>query len=131
MRKKRLFEERAGKLGLAQTADRAKLGEFEARYAELEERVRTAKTRRSLLLKEIAVTRGAPASKEDITGCAASGLDEPFDAFRRIEERIAGEAETAASGREIERERRERDDRLVHEEIENIKKNLNKGGGKK
>ena len=131
VRKKRLLEERAGKLTLAQTGDRAKLKDFEARYAELEDRVRTAKTKRTLLLKEIAIMKGAPASKEDITGCAASGFDEPFDTFRRIEERVAEETETIASDREREREERDREARLVREEVENLKKNINKGGGKK
>lgn len=131
VRKKRLLEERAGKLGLALDGDRAKLGEFEARYAGLEDRVRTAKTRRTLLLKEIAVMKGAPASKEDITGCAASGFDEPFDTFRRIEERVTEEVETISSDREKEREEREREERLVREEVESLKKNINKGGGKK
>jgi len=131
VRKKRLLEERAGKLDLAEAGDRAMLGEFEARYVELEDRVRTAKTRKTLLLKEIAIVKGAPALKEDITGCAASGFDEPFDAFRRIEERVTEETETAASDREREREERDREARLVREEVENLKKNLSKGGGKK
>lgn len=93
--------------------------------------MRTAKTRRTLLLKEIAVMKGAPASKEDITGCAASGFDEPFDTFRRIEERVTEEVETISSDREKEREEREREERLVREEVESLKKNINKGGGKK
>ena len=131
MRKKRLLEERAGKLTLAQTGDRAKLKDFEARYAELEDRVRTAKTKKTLLLKEIAIMKGAPASKEDITGCAASGFDEPFDTFRRIEERVTEETESMTSDREREREERDREARLVREEVENLKKNINKGGGKK
>ena len=131
VRRKRILDEKAGKLELAQAGDRAKIHDFEARYTELEERVRTAKTKRTLLLKEIAITKGAPPSKEDITGCAASGTDEPFDTFRRIEERVVEEAESVISDRERERESREREDRLVREEIENLKKNLSKGGGKK
>ena len=131
VRKKRLLEEKVGKLALAQSGDRAKLGDFEARYTELDERVRTARTKRTLLLKEIAIMKGAPASKEDITGCAATGFDEPFDTFRRIEERVADETESMASDREREREERDREARLVREEVENLKKNINKGGGKK
>lgn len=131
VKKKRLLEERAGKLDIAVAGDRTKLGVFEARYAELEDRVRTAKTRRSLLLKEITVMKGAPVSKEDITGCASSAFDEPFDTFRRIEERVAEEVETMASDREREKEEREREAEFVREEVESLKKNINKGGGKK
>ncbi|HVY55784.1 MAG TPA: PspA/IM30 family protein, partial [Thermodesulfobacteriota bacterium] len=131
VRKKRMLEEKAGKLSLAQAGDRAKLNDFEARYAELEERVRTAKTKRALLLKEIAITKGAPASKEDITGCAASGTDEPFDTFRRAEERVTEDTEAYAQDRERESEEREREARLVREEVENLKKSLSKGGSRK
>jgi phage shock protein A len=131
VRKKRMLEEKERKLALTQSGDRTKLADYEARYADLERRVETAKTKRTLLLKEISVLKGAPASKEDITGCAGSRIDEPFDIFRKVEERITEETVLFASNGEKEREEREREARLVQEEVESMKKNLNKGGGKK
>lgn len=131
VRKKRVLEEKERKLSLTQTGDRAKLTDYEARYADLERRVETAKTKRALLLKEISVMKGAPASKEDITGCAGSRIDEPFDIFRKVEERITEETVLFAADGEKEREEREREARLIQEEVESMKKNLNKGGGKK
>ncbi|MCI0480127.1 MAG: PspA/IM30 family protein [Candidatus Dadabacteria bacterium] len=131
VRKKRTLEEKERKLALTQSGDRVKLTDYEARYADLERRVETAKTKRMLLLKEISVMKGAPASKEDITGCAGSRIDEPFDIFRKVEERITEEAVLFAADGEKEREEREREARLVQEEVESMKKNLGKGGGKK
>ncbi len=130
VRKKRTLEEKGRKLALTQSGDRAKLGEYEARYADLERRVETAKTKRALLLKEIGVMKGLPAGKEDVTGCAARS-EEPFDTLRKVEERIAEESELFAADIEKEREEREREARLVQEEVDSMKKNLNKGGGKK
>ena len=75
--------------------------------------------------------KGAPAGKEDITGCAGSRTDEPFDIFRKVEERITEETVLFAADGEKEREEREREARLIQEEVESMKKNLNKGGGKK
>jgi phage shock protein A len=131
VRKKRMLEEKERKLALTQSGDRTKLADYEARYADLERRVETAKTKRTLLLKEISVMKGAPASKEDITGCPGSRIDEPFDIFRKVEERITEETVLFAAGAEKEREEREREARLIQEEVESMKKNLNKGGGKK
>ena len=131
VRKKRTLEEKGRKLALMQSGDRAKLAEFEARYAELERRVENAKTKRALLLKEIGVMKGAPAAKEDITGCAGAFAEGPFDIFRKVEERVAEETMLFAADGEKEREEREREARLIREEVENMKKNLGKGGGKK
>lgn len=131
VRKKRMLEEKERKLALTQSDDRAKLADYEARYADLERRVETAKTKRTLLLKEISTMKGAPASKEDITGCSGSRIDEPFDIFRKVEERVTEETVLFAADGEKEREEREREARLIQEEVESIKKNLNKGGGKK
>ncbi len=131
VRKKRTLEEKERKLALTQSGDRAKLTDYEGRYADLERRVETAKTKRTLLLKEISVIKGAPAGKEDITGRAGSLVDEPFDIFRKVEERITEETVLFAADGEKEREEREREARLVQEEVESMKKNLSKGGGKK
>jgi len=131
VRKKRTLEEKGRKLALTQSGDRAKLAEYEARYAELERRVENAKTKRALLLKEIGVMKGTPAAKEDITGCAGAFAEGPFDIFRKVEERVAEETMLFAADGEKEREEREREARLIREEVENMKKNLGKGGGKK
>jgi phage shock protein A len=131
VRKRRALEEKARKLSLAQAGDRGKLKDYEGRYAELDQRVQAAKTKRTLLLKEIGIMKGAPASKEDITGCAGAYAEEPFDIVRRVEERVTEEAELFTRDREKEREEREREERLIHEEVENLRRNLSKGGGKK
>jgi phage shock protein A len=131
VRKKRTLEEKERKLAISQSGDRAKLTDYEGRYADLERRVETAKTKRTLLLKEIVVMKGAPKSKEDVTGCAGSLVDEPFDIFRKVEERVTEETVLFAADAEKEREEREREARLIQEEVESIKKNLGKGGGKK
>ncbi len=131
VRKRRTLEDKGRKLALTQSGDRARLAEYEARYADLERRVENAKTKRSLLLKEIGVMKGAPAAKEDITGCAGAFAEGPFDIFRKVEERVAEETVLFVSDGEKEREEREREERLIREEVESMKKNLGKGGGKK
>ncbi|MEW6144062.1 MAG: PspA/IM30 family protein [Thermodesulfobacteriota bacterium] len=131
VRKKRTLEEKARRLAVAQAGDRGKLKDYESRYAELDQRVQVAKTKRTLLLKEIGVMKGSPASKEDITGCAGAYAEEPFDVFRKVEERVTEEAGLFAADREKEREEREHETRLIHEEVENLRRNLNKGGGRK
>jgi phage shock protein A len=131
VRKKRALEEKARRLALTQAGDRAKLKDYEIRYAELDQRVQVAKTKRTLLLKEIGTMKGVPASNEDITGCAGTHAEEPFDVFRKVEERVTEEAELFTADRDKEREEREREARLIQEEVENLKRNINKGGGKK
>jgi phage shock protein A len=131
VRKKRALEEKESRLALSQAGDRAKLRDYESRYAELDQRVQAAKTKRTLLLKEIGIMKGAPVSKEDITGCAGAYAEEPFDVVRRVEERVTEEAGLFAADRGKEREEREREERLIREEVENLKRNLSKGGGKK
>lgn len=131
VRKKRVIEEKGRKLAITRAADRARLGDYDARYAELERRVEAAKTRRTLLLKEIGIMKGSPASKEDISGCPGTHVDEPFHIFRKVEERVSAEAGIFEADREKEREEREREERLVREEVESLKKNIGKGGAKK
>ena len=131
VRKKRVHEEKERKLALSRAGDRAKLRDYEERYADFELRVQAARTKRTLLLKEICIMKGAPASKEDITGCAGPRAEEPFSVFRKVEERITEETDLFASDSQKEKEEREREERLILEEVENMKKNLNKGGGKK
>lgn len=131
VRKRRILEEKERRLGINLTKDRSKLRDYEERYAGLENRVQAAKTKRTLLLREISLAKGAPAEKEDITGCPESLTEEPFCTFRKIEERVEEESESFGAAREKEKEAWEREERLIAEEVEILKKNMNKGGGKK
>ena len=131
VRKRRILEEKERRLGINLTKDRSKLRDYEERYAGLENRVQAAKTKRTLLLREISLAKGAPAGKEDITGCPESLTDEPFSVFRKIEERVEEESVPFSMAREKEKEAREREEKLIAEEVEMLKKNINKGGGKK
>jgi hypothetical protein len=66
--------------------------------------------------------------REEIVGV---DLEEPFSLLRKMEVRVEEEAESTYLGQEKEKEAWEKEEKLINEEIEVLKRNIKKGGGKK
>lgn len=130
VRKRRVIDEEHRVIELRLKEDRLKLSDYDERFSELEERVRAAKQRKGLLIKEISLGKdtGFP------TGAGASvnraRAEDPFSVFSKMEERVERETELSSSSRKNGEDRLEKERKLVDEEIDAIKKNLSKGGKK-
>ena len=61
----------------------------------------------------------------------APHIGDPFSVFNKMEERVEQTREFSAASREKMKASVENENRLIDEEIENIKKTLGKGGSKK
>lgn len=131
LRKRRILEEEERRLRIRQGEDKDKLREMEASFKELESRVQTAKARRGVLVNNIRLRRGLTGGlnvREEIVGV---DLEEPFSLLRKMEVRVEEEAESTYLGQEKEKEAWEKEEKLINEEIEVLKRNIKKGGGKK
>jgi len=130
IRRRRALDEKKRRLDIEQSREEEALKEFEKKYSELESRVQAARSKKTLLLKDISMRRGDFSSEES---GAFAGLrsDETFTIFRKMEERVEGERVQFTSTREKEREAWEREEKLIDEEIALLKKEIGKGGGKK
>lgn len=130
VRRRRLIDEKERHLSALQVKEEEALTEYETQYESLAERVRAAKEKKTILLCEISSRESG--RRESTEGSSAEcPSEEPFQVFRRIEERVAGEIAFLESTRDRNKEAWEREERLVAEEIEAIKKNIQKGGNKK
>ena len=130
VRRRRLIDEKERHLSALQAKEKEALSEYEARYESLAERVRAAKEKKTVLLCEISSKEGgSPESPESSSPEYRS--EEPFRVFRKIEERVAGEIAFLENARANDKEAWEREERLVAEEVEAIKKNIQKGGSRK
>lgn len=131
LRKRRILEEEERRLRIRQGEDKDKLREMEASFKELESRVQTAKARRGVLVNNIRLRKGLAGGlnvREEIVGV---DLEEPFSLLRKMEVRVEEEAESTYLGQEKEKEAWEKEEKLINEEIEVLKRNIKKGGGKK
>lgn len=131
VRKRRVLEREKRKLDIDHSEERLKLKESERRYGELEGRVQAAKSRRSLLLMDINLGRGGVLSEQGTAECLRTEGADPFVLFRKMEERVEGDGGLSNSSREMEREAWEREERLIEEEVANLKKDIKQGGSKK
>ena len=130
VRRRRLIDEKERHLSALQAKEEEALSEYEAQYESLAERVHAAKEKKTVLLCEISSREGG--RRESLDGSSAEYFsEEPFQVFRRIEERVAGEIAFLESTRDRDKDAWEREERLVAEEVEAIKKNIQKGGSKK
>jgi len=129
VRRRRLVDEKERHLSALQAKEEEALSEYEAQYESLAERVRAAKEKKTVLLCEISSRQSGGESHAGFSAECPS--EEPFQVFRRIEERVAGEIAFLESTRERDKDAWEREERLVAEEVEAIKKNIQKGGNKK
>jgi phage shock protein A len=125
VRRRRALVEKKRRLDMEQSREEATLKEFEKKYSELESRVQAAKSKKALLLKDISMRRGDISSDES-GAFAGFRSDETFTVFRKMEERVEGERADFTSTQE-----KEREEKLIDEEIAALKKEIGKGGGKK
>ncbi|MCL4243536.1 MAG: PspA/IM30 family protein [Candidatus Dadabacteria bacterium] len=128
VRRRRLIDEKVRHLSAVQAKEEEALTEYQARYESLGERVKAAKEKKTVLLCELSSREGASQESPE-SSSPECRTEEPFYVFRRIEERVAGELASLETARD--KEAWEREERRVAEEIEAIKKNIQKGGNKK
>lgn len=128
VRRRRLIDEKVRHLSAVQAKEEEALTEYQARYESLGERVKAAKEKKTVLLCELSSREGVSQESPE-SSSPECRTEEPFYVFRRIEERAAGELASLETARDKEAWKRE--ERLVAEEIEAIKKNIQKGGSRK
>ncbi|HWP93989.1 MAG TPA: PspA/IM30 family protein [Thermodesulfobacteriota bacterium] len=128
LRKRRDFEEEERKLNISQTRDEEKLKEMGDALKVLEDRVQMVKAKRNVLIKDIRLRRGMSDKTKAVEAVDEVGFEEPFSIMRKMEERIEEEGEHTFIREEKEEEAREREEKLINEEIEALKRNIKKGG---
>ncbi len=132
IRKKRVIMENENRLKVKQNDEKGFLSEMESTLKELEARVQMTKVKRKILFNNFMLDEGA----KTITGESKDfrrnyDTAEQFSVFSRMEERIEDEVEFNSLKREQAKEHWEKQEKLVNEELEKIKKDFIKGGNKK
>jgi len=132
IRKKRVIVEDENRLKVKQNDEKGFLSEMESTLRELEARVQMTKVKRKILFNNFMLDEGA----KTITGVSKGfwrnyDTAEQFSVFSRMEERIEDEVEFNSLKREQAKEHWEKQEKLVNEELEQIKKDFKKGGNKK
>ena len=128
VRRRRAIDEKVRHLSAVQAREEEALSEYEARYESLGERVKAAKEKKTVLLCELSSREGV--SRETLESHSpACRTEEPFQVFRRIEERLSVESASLETARDKDAWKRE--EKLIAEEVESIRKNIQKGGSKK
>lgn len=128
VRRRRAIDEKVRHLSAVQAREEEALSEYEARYESLGERVKAAKEKKTVLLCELSSREGV--SRETLESHSpACRTEEPFQVFRRIEERLLVESASLEIARDKDAWKRE--EKLIAEEVESIRKNIQKGGSKK
>ena len=128
VRRRRYIDEKVRHLSAVQAREEEALAEYEARYESLGVRVKAAKEKKSVLLCELSPGEGVSRETPEIHSPECR-TEEPFQVFRRIEERLSVEPAPLEAARD--KDARKREGRLIAEEVESIKKNIQKGGSKK
>lgn len=131
VRKRRVLEEKERGLAAIQSKEESGLKEYEKRYTELESRVRAAKEKKAILLSEISSSSAEYHGGGESSPRREDTDEEPFQVFRRIEERVTEEVTSLEAARERQKDAWEKEERLIAEEVAALKKNVQKGGGKK
>lgn len=130
IRKRRVLDEEHRVIKLRLEEDIMKLSDYEERFSVLEERVKTAKQRRGLLIREISLDKESVGTSSPAKSNSPEPED-PFTVFSKMEERFGRDMEFSAVSKVNEEDQIENEKKLIDEEIENIKKKLSKGGNKK
>jgi phage shock protein A len=128
LRKRRALEEEERRLNISQARDEGKLKEMGDAIKVLEDRVQMVKAKRNVLIKDIRLRRGVSEKAKVAEAVDEVGFEEPFSIMRKMEERIEEEGELTFIREEKEEEAREREEKLINEEIEALKRNIKKGG---
>jgi len=132
IRKKRIIVEDENRLKVKQNDEKRMLSEMESTLKELEARVQMAKVKRKILFNDFMLDEGANAITGESKGFRCNyDTAGQFSVFSRMEERIEDEVEFNSLKREQAKEHWEKQEKLVNEELEKIKKDFIKGGNKK
>jgi len=131
VRRKRILEEEERKLKIKHVEDEVKLKEMETALKELENRVQMAKAKRNILIKDIRLRKGLGEDTKEVEKHRGIDFEEPFSLLRKMEERVEEETEFTYSRQVKEKEALEKEERLISEEVEMLKRNIEKGGSKK
>lgn len=130
LRKRRALQEEERKQKVSLAKDEEKLKEMEDALKELGNRVQMVKAKRNLLVKDIRLRRGVTEKIKVVEADNEIGCEEPFFIMRKMEERIEEESEFACLKQEKEKEAWEREEKLINEEVEMLKRSIKKGGSK-
>jgi hypothetical protein len=87
------------------------------------------KAKRNVLIKDIKLRRSMSEQAKVAESVDEVGFEGPFSAMRKMEERIE-EDEIIFIREEKEMGARGREEKLINEEIETLKRNIKKGGSK-
>lgn len=131
VRRRRILQEEERKLKIRHAEDEIKLKEMEATLKELENRVQMAKAKRNILIKNIRLGKGIRKHKGGKIDSGEVEVEQPFSIFRKMEERIEEEVEFTYLRQDKEKETWEKEEKLINEEVELLKKNIRKGGSTK
>lgn len=128
VRKRRILEGEERNLKIKLLEDEKTLKEMELTLNELENRVRAAKSKKNILIKDIRLRKGISEETNKIDDCRVFDFEEPFNSFRKMEEKIEEKRELVFLSHEKDREAKDQEERLVKEEIEFIKRKIKEGG---
>lgn len=131
VRRKRILEEEERKLKIKHVEDEVKLKEMETALKELENRVQIAKAKSNILIKDIRLRKGIGEGTKEVEEHRGIDFEEPFSLLRKMEERVEEEAGFIYLKQDKEKEALEKEERLISEEVEMLKRNIEKGGSKK
>lgn len=131
VRRRRILQEEERRLKIRLAEDEVKLKEIESALKELENRVQAAKAKRNILIKNIRLGKGIKKHKDGRIDSKGVDVEQPFSIFRKMEERIEEEVEFTYLRRDKEEEVWEKEEKLINEEIELLKRNIRKGGSTK
>jgi len=128
--KRRILEEIERKLNYRIAELEAKYKESGVKLKELKGKLLAAKNKRKILLNTYAKASFTESAVTVSTGFTASkSSPDPYETFMRMEERINDERELSSVRVSNEQELYEKEEKLINEELENIKKQMK--GGKK
>ena len=130
IRKRRMLEEIERKLEYRIAELQAKYKESGVKLKELEVKLIAAKNKRKILLGTDSKASSSKSAVTASTGFTApKSSPEPYETFMRMEERINDEREVSSLRVSKEQEPYEKEEKLIDEELQNIKKQMK--GGKK
>ena len=127
IRRRRVLDQEKRRLKNKSAEDELDLREMEVAVKELEVRVHSARSKRNILIKNLRLRRGITAGAgEDVEESRAIEIKEPFALFRKMEERVEGGLEFIHSRLDRKKEDWEREEKLINEEIEALKRSIKK-----
>ena len=85
-----------------------------------------AKAKRSILIKDIRLRKGIGEGTKEVEEHRGIDFEEPFSLLRKMEERVEEETEFTHSRQVKENEALEKEERLINEEVEMLRRNIEK-----